>query len=225
MSLLKNLSPFARILIILNAIMVVLVAVLAVLVIFKQKTSTVATVVKQPVKPITTNNSVTPLPSPTVNPSLPSVQQNILLNGFTKTIHPAGFEVTYPNKYTKLGDSDFTLSFEGPNSNEPGPHDFASLNFRILPLNGKSLEQLATENHVIYLENNTDLVDDIVPVTINGTKGYKYSCSFLVPQECIFFPLPNSYYLQLISTNADTENRGYKNEIDGIISTITIQSQ
>lgn len=164
-------------------------------------------------------------PTPTLSTSV----SNNTGNWKTYRFEKLSISIDYPeswdvNNYGK--DNYVQIAFNGPNSDQAGPHDSAGLEINIKKLE-KPLFETVKDDYLMWIENYGEKpnLKNIQEFSIqNNLKGYKYFCSFLVDAECIYLQLDSDYYLNILSTYADENNRNYKETLDQILTTIKYTS-
>jgi hypothetical protein len=165
-------------------------------------------------------------PTPTSSLNAEELETKELATGEIQVTNTLGnFEVTAPNNYTLSGDAkNFTLSFNGPGSSRPGPNDFAKIQFRIFSQEEKTLEEQVRKDYASSQMNEGGKVNynDIKDFSLGGSRGYSYSCPFLVLQNCIYLPLDKNNYLLILTSFEDESSSGYKKEIETILSTFKL---
>jgi len=176
------------------------------------------------------NQYYTLTPTPLTTTIAPTANNSYLIkttlpDGTVKITNPQfGFEIVAPQNYVVSTDTqNFTIRFEGPNSNQH-LQDFAGLYFNTEILNTSTLEEKVKESYKQIKMNNDGFVNfnDITNININGIQGFSYPCPFLVTQECIFLPLNAKNYLSILKNYSDGYNRGYSKQLDQILSTFRL---
>ncbi len=141
------------------------------------------------------------------------------------------FSVQLPSSYTISGNAEnFAVSTKGDMSAPEGTPDlldFASLHFRILPLEAPSVYAQARRDYIsqteIMSEKPLDTTKEVLTVSLGGISSYTFDCPFLVEQVCYYVPLKDdtSHYLLILKSFSDDANRGYDKALKSILSSFS----
>lgn len=103
-------------------------------------------------------------------------------------------------------------------------YDGISLLIKSAQINGKTIQQIAKEQHAKYEKSETtSKITPIKLVTFGDHKGYQFSSVSLGESDFIYIPQSDETYLEIINLVAspDKNNSLYQDNVDKIISTIS----
>jgi len=169
------------------------------------------------------DEATTEAPVPTSPTSTPSPAINIPQGWIQYSTPSSNLTFYYPQ------DAEVTENIEGINVTILGPtqtegtelHDGLSLNLSTSPLNGRTLEEVATERRQESAnEPVVENVTEVEQIQYANKQGYSYTVSSLGTRDVMFFPLSNDLYLQVINGTVDPTNAGFHETAEQIVSTI-----
>ena len=133
-----------------------------------------------------------------------------------------GFSIKYPKDVPINNHEDGLVSFEvwGP-SQKPDTEFYDGLSISLQPrqLDGKTLDQIVSDNIKGSEEVWGIAIDPAKPVTIGGVSGLTYKAG---DHQYYYLPLKNDWYLELFNLTNDPTNQGYEKQASDMINTLTI---
>lgn len=135
-----------------------------------------------------------------------------------------GFSIKYPKEVDLQKNEDGSVSFGiwGPSQKKDTEfYDGLSIGVTVYPLNGKTLDQIVSDNIKASEEVWGIKIDPAEPITINGNTGLTYHPE---NHEYYYFLLKDDQYLELTDLSADPTGQGYLDIAKQILNTLSINN-